>query len=55
MQGVTAAVFEDNFVDMPPGQKRTLAIIIPAGGHELVVRALNAQPVRLDMPAKAGP
>ena len=39
----------------PPGGKRTIAIIIPAGSHELVVRALNAEPVRLDMPAKAGP
>ena len=55
MQGATGAVFEDNFFDLPPGGKRTVAIVNPAGGRALVVRALNAEPVRLDMPVKPGP
>jgi hypothetical protein len=51
MRGVTGAVFEDNFFDLPPGSKRTIRILNPAGGRELLVRALNAEPVRLERPA----
>jgi len=47
MDGVTGAVFEDNFFDMPPGQERTLEILNAAGGRELIVRALNDEPIRL--------
>ena len=48
MEGVTGAVFEDDFFDMPPGQKRTIAVVDPAGGRKVVVRALNAKPIRLN-------
>ncbi|MHC4483318.1 MAG: beta-mannosidase, partial [Planctomycetota bacterium] len=47
--GVTGAVFEDNFFDMVPGRKRTIAVINPAGGQAVTIRALNAKPVRLEM------
>jgi beta-mannosidase len=47
MEGVTGAVWEDNFFDLPPGQKRTLAIVSAAGGRTISVRALNAARVRL--------
>ena len=42
--GVTGAVFEDNFFDLIPGQKKTVAILNAAGGRQLTVRALNAEP-----------
>ena len=45
--GVTGAVFADNFFDMVPGRKRTIAVPKAAGGSMLTVRALNADPVRL--------
>ncbi len=51
-EGVSPAVFEDNFFDMSPGQKRTLAIVDAAGGREFTVRALNAEPVRLTIEGK---
>jgi len=47
MEGVTGAVFEDNFFDLPPGGKRTIAVVDSAGGKNLVVKSLNAEPVRL--------
>ena len=49
MDGVTGAVFEDNFFDMAPGRKRTIAVINPAGGRAVTIRALNAKPVRLEL------
>jgi beta-mannosidase len=49
MDGVTGAVFEDNFFDMAPGRKRTIAVINPAGGRAVTIRALNAEPVRLEL------
>jgi hypothetical protein len=45
--GVTGAVFADNFFDMVPGRKRTIAVPKAAGGSMLTIRALNADPVRL--------
>jgi len=45
--GVTGAVFEDNFFDLIPGQKRTIAVRNAAGGSALTVRALNSEPIRL--------
>ena len=42
--GVTGALFEDNFFDMIRGQKKTVAILNAAGGRQLTVRALNAGP-----------
>ncbi|HUS73118.1 MAG TPA: glycoside hydrolase family 2 protein [Sedimentisphaerales bacterium] len=49
MEGVTGAVFEDNFFDMVPGQKRTITVVNPAGGRALTIRALNAAPVQLKL------
>jgi len=49
MQGVTGAVFEDNFFDMVPGQKRTITVINPAGGRIVTVSALNAKPLQMRM------
>jgi beta-mannosidase len=45
--GVTGAVFEDNFFDLIPGQKRTVTVRKAAGGTALIIRALNAEPIRL--------
>ncbi|UCD64834.1 MAG: hypothetical protein JSW34_05210 [Candidatus Zixiibacteriota bacterium] len=47
--GVTGAVFEDNFFDMVPGQKRTIEIINLAGARTVTISALNAIPVQLDI------
>jgi hypothetical protein len=47
--GVTGAVFEDNFFDMVPGQKRTIEIINPAGARTVTISALNAKPIQLDI------
>jgi beta-mannosidase len=44
---VTGAVFADNFFDLIPGGKRTIAILKAACGSMLTIRALNADPVRL--------
>lgn len=49
MNGVTGAIFEDNFFDLPPDCTRTIRIIDTAGGEELTVGALNASPVVLDV------
>ena len=46
-EGVTGAVFADNFFDLPPGRQRTVPVLKAAGGSALTVRALNAEPVRL--------
>ena len=46
-EGVTGAVFEDNFFDLIPGQKRTIDVVNAAGGRTLTLRALNAEPMRL--------
>jgi beta-mannosidase len=47
--GVTGAVFEGNFFDMIPGQKRTIEIINPAGARTVTISALNAKPIKLDI------
>ena len=41
---VTGAVFEDNFFDMVPGERRVVAIRYAAGGNAVRVQALNAKP-----------
>ena len=43
----TAVSFEDNYFDLAPGQKRTIAVAGPASGRRLEVRALNADPVSI--------
>jgi len=45
--GVTGAVFEDNFFDLVPGQKRRLSVVNAAGGTQLAVHALNAEPLTI--------
>jgi hypothetical protein len=55
LPGVTGAVFEDNFFDLPPGGKRTVRIIESAGGNRLVVRALNAPSVSVALATDAAP
>ncbi|MHC4742131.1 MAG: beta-mannosidase [Planctomycetota bacterium] len=47
--GVTGAVFEDNFFDLLPGQKRTTGIIYPEEMKTLTISALNAEPVNLEL------
>ncbi len=47
--GVTGAVFEDNFFDMVPGQKRTISVLNPTGARTVTIAALNAKPVRVEM------
>ncbi|NQU21918.1 MAG: hypothetical protein HQ567_11600 [Candidatus Nealsonbacteria bacterium] len=47
MESVTGAVFEDNFFDLPPGDKRTIAVVDSAGGKNLVIKALGADPIRM--------
>jgi hypothetical protein len=46
-EGNTGAVFADNFFDLIPGQKRTIAVLNSTSGRMLTVRALNAEPVGL--------
>ena len=41
-------MFEDNHFDMPPGQKRMIAVVHAAGGRQIIVKALNADPICLD-------
>jgi beta-mannosidase len=48
-QGVTGAVFEDNFFDMAPGQNRSIRIINSAGARELQVRAVGAKPITVTL------
>ncbi len=49
VDGVTGAVFEDNYFDMSPGQKRIIRITDAAGGKRITVGALNADPVHLEI------
>jgi beta-mannosidase len=45
--GVSGAVFEDNFFDLAPEQTRTIGVVNAASGHKLAVRAVNAEPVTI--------
>ena len=47
MAGVSGAVFEDNYFDLVPGLKKTVSVVQAAGGRQLTVRALNAEPSAL--------
>jgi hypothetical protein len=49
VEGVTGAVFEDNFFDMSPGQKRIIRIVDAAGGRRITIAALNAEAVQLEI------
>src|SRR5262249_53484127 len=44
---VTGAVFEDNFFDLVPHQKRNIKVLNAGSGRALTVGALNANPVKL--------
>jgi beta-mannosidase len=43
MEGVSGAVFEDDYFDLPPHGRRTVAVIDPAGGHSVVVSCVNGE------------
>lgn len=47
LDGASSPGFADNFFDLIPGQKRTIAVRNAAGGRVLTVQALNAEPIRL--------
>ncbi|MHC4591158.1 MAG: beta-mannosidase [Planctomycetota bacterium] len=49
MEGVTGAVFDDNIFDMVPGQTRDIGVLDAAGGKRVTVRALNAEPVTVEL------
>ena len=50
--GKTGAVFEDNFFDLAPGQKRTIRLVDTAGGSQVSIRAVNAKPIVLHIPGE---
>lgn len=43
MEGVSGGVFGDNYFDLPPRGRRTIAVIDPAGGRSVTVRCLNGE------------
>jgi len=43
LEGSSGAVFEDNYFDLPPGQKRTISLVNAASGGQVTVRAVNAE------------
>ena len=45
--GATGAVFDDNFFDLVPGQKKLVRVIESAGGDRLTVRAVNAPAIEV--------
>ncbi len=47
-EGVTGAVFEDNFFDLPPGEQRSVAILNAGESKRLTIKALNADPVVIE-------
>lgn len=52
LPGVTGAVFEDNFFDMIPAQKRRIRIHHNPGADSLSVSAINADTVTMALPRK---
>jgi beta-mannosidase len=49
LTGLTGAVFEDNFFDMVPGDRRRLSVIHRPADGVLRIGAVNAEPVILDL------
>lgn len=43
MAGVVGAVFEDNYLDLAPGEVRRVGIVDRAGGRQVTVRCVNAE------------
>jgi hypothetical protein len=50
IEGTSGVVFEDNFFDLKPRSKRKIGIINPGEGKDIVIRAFNAEPIRLQLP-----
>lgn len=50
VEGVSGAVFEDNYFDLPPGGRRTVAVLDPAGGSSVAVSCLNGEPLHMALP-----
>jgi len=46
---VCGAVFEDNFFDLSPGQTCAISVLNAAGGRQLTVRTINADPVTVSL------
>jgi hypothetical protein len=46
---VTGVVFEDNFFDLVPGKKKLVKILNWVNGGRMVIRAVNASPIELDI------
>jgi len=49
MDGVTGALFEDNYFDMLPGQTRIIVIMDSAGGKRINISALNANGISVNL------
>jgi beta-mannosidase len=47
--GAAGAVFEDNYFDLAPGEKRTIALTVLASSVEIEARALNAPAVKVHL------
>lgn len=45
----TGAVFEDNFFDLSPGEKRAIRVINKAGGKEVCIHAVNSETVQVNL------
>lgn len=48
MDGGLGAAFDDNYFDLLPGGGRTVKILNAGGGREVIVRALNVDPMRVE-------
>ncbi len=51
IENAAGTLFEDNFFDLGPGSKRSIAVLNRGGGNLLTVSALNAEPLRLRLDA----
>ena len=46
-EGVPAGVFEDNYFDLAPGQKRRVAVLYGPRTGRITLRALNSTPLTI--------
>ncbi len=49
MEEVTGAVFGDNYFDLFPGEKRTIAVVDRAEGRKLSVHCVNAETIQVEL------
>ncbi len=49
LEGTSDALFEDNFFDLMPGERRRIHLRGAVAQRRVSVRALNADPIRLDL------